>query len=312
MIYMFYGWFGIISSVLEFYLDSASIPEKLDVRNSSNRDGREPVLMGYNQLAFQSKKLLHDIHTLRVVTHNSDVCFDYAIYTADDDEPPETGQHTQSPHRHSESALPSGSSTGGNKPVARHGHQLFNRKAVEGATGAAASIALAIGAWVCVRRRRKTTRHSEQTVPFTAEPNPELTAPVEKDVKSRWDDAGRAAIVPFMTQADPAVQVPESKDDKTRWEQGPSAVATSSQPQFPLAESSETEETADIKAELARVRAENERARAENERARAENERARAEIEMLRQAVEPPPYSDGGRASQSAIERVAQWRDRRT
>lgn len=41
--------------------------------------------------------------------------------------------------------------------------------------------------------------------------------------------------------------------------------------------------------------------RAELERLRAEAEEARAENEMLRQAVEPPPYSDGGRSERGSV-----------
>ncbi|EJD46564.1 hypothetical protein AURDEDRAFT_123995 [Auricularia subglabra TFB-10046 SS5] len=196
--------------------------------------------------------------------------------------------------------MPSDSSTGVNQeptttsePVARPGHQLAARKAVTGATAAiASSAALAIGAWFCVRRRRKKIRHSEQAAPFTAQPNPELTAAVEKDVKSRWDDASGAAVEPFMAPADPAVRIPEPKDDKTQWEAGPSTLEGPTPPS-PVAGASDIEGTVAMRAELARVRAENERARAENERVRAENE-------ILRQAVEPPPYSDGERSGNGA------------
>ncbi|EJD46567.1 hypothetical protein AURDEDRAFT_164391 [Auricularia subglabra TFB-10046 SS5] len=324
MIYVFYTLATLESTGFRFDLDS----ERPVLYQGFPRGGAGGGEYSFNQLVFQSKQLLHSQHELRMqmLEHGSN-CFDYAIYTADDGVLSEISQTAQATHVLS--STPSSNASDTATPIRPKRPSSFNIKAVVGASVATAAFALAIVAWFCVRRRRRRegqpaalpdhaaagaqatddgaaddpeaeihhraaqlgkhdtmarsctsgfgalqlAQDGQDITPFVVLPDPDFAAPVAKDTKFRWG----AEITAFEPQPGPEMRPPKLTNGRTQLE---SRDNTQTPPR-------DADDAAAVRAQLERVLA-------ENERARAENERARAEIEMLRQAVEPPPYSDGG------------------
>ncbi|EJD46562.1 hypothetical protein AURDEDRAFT_164387 [Auricularia subglabra TFB-10046 SS5] len=271
MIYVYGGISADRVADFVFILDSELRPGAW--QNTSD-DGVDPSSWLYDQLVFQSPLLPQGQHTLKAETNRHwRVCFDYAIYTVEEADNSDSSTRTDTAPQETVE-----SSTG-------RGRRPIDAKAVAGATTAVVAVVIAIGAWFCIRRRRRRTRRSGQPAPFVAHSSLELVAPAEKSDTSWWSDANKAAIAPFTLQPDAAPAPQKAKDDKMRWEAmfGPSDSSASRV----HVESANMGVMAAIRAELERVREENTRAHTESERTRAAYER---EIERLRQAVEPPPY----------------------
>lgn len=283
---MFYTFVAVSLAPLRFYLDFPAPPAVIQLQGRADIEGTEIV---YNHLAFQSGRLLYGEHTLVVASvSDQQFCFDYALYSTDEADPPEIHESDTVPQIPSATIgtrttdTVTGTVTG--RPARDSAPARFDARAVAGAVAAVAAAVIAIAAWWYIRRARRRARaaaEGDRPAVFMAQPDPSLAAPAEKEHRNcRRDTAKppRDDITPFVSQperAEPAGGKPRGMPSEISGE--------SSETQVDLL-LGQRDATADVRAELARVR--------------AENERARREIEMLRLAAEPPPYplseSSGG------------------
>lgn len=266
-IYVFFAISAAAEPDLTFYLDADPAP----AGQYAAPDGSGVFRLRYNVLAFQSIQLAHGRHTLSMqLADAQDAFFDYALYTSGEADPTPTVQELPSP------------TTAAAAPIRSH-HRPLDLRAVAGACAGILAAALAPCAWYWARRRARRARPSQSHTHRSAlQCEPGLVGVRSREAeRTAASEEEHGSITPFVGQTNRAVPQAEAKDIKTRWGAAPSeeAVATP-----PLAMASAEDVDGSIRAQLASVCAENERARIAYER----------EIEMLRQAIDPPPYSDGG------------------